>query len=188
MKNLFLGVVLLGATLSSVACTQKKSVVAPAVTVKIPVADVSSTPSAAMISTPSPLKLFKGAGWQFSVAAGWNDIKTTESGIEALLVGKNKELVIMAKDTCLTDNTSCITSIVQSLKDNGIEVNSVGETFVNNHHFWVIKSTMDDIRVSAWVSIVQGEVIVFSCGGPIDLDVDAVCDKVVETLKITQDD
>jgi hypothetical protein len=182
MNKIFLGtgLIFLGMTLSCTSCSNKEVMVeSPVVpTVEIPVLPVTTNPD-----KPTPPTLIKGKGWQFSVSSEWNVLETSEPGVEVLVISKdNKDLILVAKDNCLVEPTVCIKSSIQSLKDNGATIISTKEVNVNNNHFYLVKSTLDDIQVSAWLSITQNNVLIFSCGGPINSNIENTCEQIVKTL------
>ena len=182
MNKLFLGtgLIFLGMTLSCTSCSNKEGMVDPPVvpTVEIPVLPVTTNPA-------TPPTLIKGEGWQVSVPSEWTVLETSEPGVETLVISKdNKDLILVAKDTCLVEPKVCIESSIQALKNNGATITSTNEVNVNKNHFYLVKSTLDDIQVSAWISIVQDNVLIFSCGGPIGSNVENTCEQIVKTLSI----
>lgn len=184
MKKLFLGAALLflGMTVSCTSCSNKEGMVDPPV---VPTVEIPTLPVTTSTTKLPAFTVIKGMGWQVSVPSEWSLLETIEPGVEALVASKdNKELVLVAKDNCLAEPTVCIKLSIQSLKDNGAVITSVDEVIINKRHFYLVKSTMDDIQVLAWISIVQDEVLIFSCGGPIGSNVENTCEQIVKTLSI----
>lgn len=188
MKSLCLTAILLSfvAILSCTPCLRKETTINSSVipTVEIPVLPTHTTPSSST-TTIIKDKVFKGMGWKFSTPPNWSLLEINEPGIEALVVGENnRELILLAKDTCQADHATCINSSVKSLKDSGAQVYPPIEVMINNHNFWFFKSIIDTIQISAWIYIFQDKVFIFSCGGPITSNVEITCDQIIKTLNI----
>lgn len=177
MKKFFLSVslLLLGMTVSCTSCTKNEGnstiPIIPTVEVVVP------------IPAPVTTQVFKSEDWQFSAQLDWTEIKTIEPGIEILISDKNNQgLILLARDTCEVEPQKCINSSVKTLVENGATIISTSEVIINNHHYWLITSILDNIKVFAWISIVNQEVFIFSCGADLNIDVQSVCEQASQTL------
>lgn len=173
MKKMFLGagLFLLGMTISCTSCSKKEEtiVVAPSSTTTMPI-------------VVEPLQLIQNDHWQFLAPFDWQKIESIEPGVEALVINeKSNELILLAKEYCSASAQLCIDSSIESLKLNGAQIVSVNKVDINNMQYWLIKSVIDGLQVSAWVTIANGSAFIFSCGGKVNED-HLACDKIVQTL------